>query len=172
MASAANLPKSPNMVRHFCRIPVEHVPGNGLFAGDVHVSASSAPYDGRAKLSEETREALDLTKHARLIVCDECKARFISYFAVRRCSPECHAAVRRKFSAKMTAKRSEFRAQKRQHADDDVYCKRCGNRAVGAQRRTRLFCSNACRQAAFKVRRRIGSPAAGGVSDTPPNPRA
>ena len=107
------------MVRHFYRIPVEHVPGNGLFAGDIHVSSLSAPYDGRAKLSEETREALDLTEHAELTVCDECKARFISHFAVRRCSPECHAAVRRKFSAKMTAKRSEFRAQKLQHVDDE-----------------------------------------------------
>ena len=98
MDSAANLPFPPkqakNMVRHICCIPVEHVPGSGLFAGDVHVSASSAPYDGRAKLSEETREALDLTENARLIACDECKAWFISHFAVRRCSPECHAAVR------------------------------------------------------------------------------
>jgi hypothetical protein len=130
------------------RFPVVKKDG-GLFSGSVRVSISCAMYDGRARLSEETRDALGLFAHARLICCDACKTRFIAHFAARMCSPECRAAGRKKFYRKAIEKRSAFRAWKRKHGDD-VLCKRCENAIDGAERRSRLFCSNACRQAAYR----------------------
>ena len=91
-----------------------------------------------------------LDPSARLHRCNRCGAPFIAHPAARLCSAECRntfkRALQRKASAKRTIRRDERRAALR------VRCRQCGGQVEAPSRSSRAFCSNACRQAASRVR--------------------
>jgi hypothetical protein len=97
-----------------------------------------------------------LDPSARLHRCVGCGAPFIAHPAARLCSPECRTAFKRasqrKASSKRTIRRGERRAALR------VRCRQCGEPVERASRRQRAFCSNACRQAAYRARADLRRP--------------
>jgi hypothetical protein len=60
-----------------------------------------------------------------------------------------------KRSAKANVKRRELRQRWRQHGREELWirCAHCGEEKEG-DRRSRRFCSDACRQAAYRQRKR------------------
>jgi hypothetical protein len=91
-----------------------------------------------------------LDPKSRLHWCLRCGAPFIAHPSTRLCGAECAVAStrasQRKASAKRTIRRDERRAALR------VRCRQCDKPVENAFRRQRAFCSNACRQAAYRVR--------------------
>jgi hypothetical protein len=132
--------------------PVELRDGH-RYCGNVVVTASSTDDRGKSRLSEETRRGLGMTtRHARLSRCAGCGEFFIGHFSACLCSPECRATRKAKTVAKASAKRSErtlwWRARQ-----DWIRCEYCEMYFNNYLRRSSRFCSNACRQAAYRARR-------------------
>jgi hypothetical protein len=144
-------------------IPVEERDGN-LWCGDVQVSGSSAvrevadperPFHYRIvawRLTKDTLDALDLSRHAHLIRCSQCGQQFIGHASRRLCSqPACRAATRRAAVAKYDAKaRTRPRVGAKQ-PDIGRDCEVC-DKPMDFARRSRRYCSNRCRQAAHRQR--------------------
>src|ERR1700758_2286062 len=130
------------------RIPAVERDGK-LFAGDVRVYISEDfSWHGTARLFEDTREGLRLWDHARLIKCRQCGGKFIGHHAARLCSQECIAAAKKLVQRKAIEKRSKLRSWVKEHGDARR-CKICDREMYGT-RKTRKYCSNACRQAAYR----------------------
>jgi endogenous inhibitor of DNA gyrase (YacG/DUF329 family) len=91
-----------------------------------------------------------LDSMSRLHKCVRCGAPFVAHASARLCSGECRIAFKRasqrRASAKRTIKRDERRAALM------IRCRQCGDPVERASRRQRAFCSNACRQAAYRAR--------------------
>jgi predicted nucleic acid-binding Zn ribbon protein len=97
-----------------------------------------------------------LDPSARLHRCVGCGAPFIAHPAARLCSAECRIAFQRASQRKASAKRSIKRDERR--AALRVRCRQCGEPVESASRRQRAFCSNACRQAAYRARADLRRP--------------
>jgi hypothetical protein len=83
--------------------------------------------------------------------CLRCGGSFLlrgpGYYA-RYCSRECQQADR-------NGRRAEQREQERQRRDrEPIMCAQCGN-PVPPERSTRRYCSDACRQRAYRQRARV-----------------
>jgi endogenous inhibitor of DNA gyrase (YacG/DUF329 family) len=146
------------------RCAVEERDGRLYVAGvRIIVSAerSSAPLDDNtlyridAALTAEAKAVgsnmpVCISAMSRLHRCGECGAPFIAHASARLCSAECRIAVRRaaqrRASAKLTVRRDARRAGLQ------VRCRQCGEPVEGALRASRAFCSNACRQSAYRAR--------------------
>jgi hypothetical protein len=167
--------------RFISRCPVEerddglYVAGVRFRAGDERV-AFAAAQDARQQqslrlsglpLSEPTLDRIDdaltaeaqaagsnmpvgLSSKARLHRCVGCGAPFIAPPSARLCSDECRDAGKRESRAREIAKRSQRRNERR--AALNVECRQCGKPVEGPSRSTRGYCSNACRQAAYRER--------------------
>jgi hypothetical protein len=123
---------------------------DGLFVGDLRIYTAGAPDENGAPLTNEVRDALRLFDHARLHRCSGCGSAFIAHHAARLCSAECRKAALAFSQAKATKKRIELTAWTRAHREGE--CLHCGSGLNGSARRTRRFCSAACRQAAYRAR--------------------
>jgi hypothetical protein len=120
--------------------------GGKLFAGDVLIRTD----DCCGRLHEDVLEALSLPKRFRLLYCGECRKRFIAHYSNRTCSPECNSAVRARTQEKATLLLTE----RRRHYRKDAECASCAGPVRDCKRvRSRMFCSPACRQAAYRKRR-------------------
>jgi endogenous inhibitor of DNA gyrase (YacG/DUF329 family) len=91
-----------------------------------------------------------LSHKARLHRCARCGAPFLAHPSARGCSEECRTAFRRESQRKQIAKRTIKRVERR--AALKVECRQCGKPVDAPSRSTRAFCSNACRQAAYRAR--------------------
>jgi hypothetical protein len=91
-----------------------------------------------------------LDPSARLHRCGACSAPFIAYASARLCSAECRTASKRASQRKASAKRTIRRDERR--AALQVRCRQCGGRIESPSRASRVFCSNVCRQAAYRAR--------------------
>ncbi len=89
-------------------------------------------------------------KATRLHRCVGCGAPFIAHPAARLCSAECRTAFKRASQRKASVKRTIWRNER--PATLRVRCRQCGEPVEGASRASRAFCSNACRQAAYRAR--------------------
>jgi predicted nucleic acid-binding Zn ribbon protein len=132
-------------------IPVERRSDGRLFVGNIEiVPAYDRPWRSQA-LSRSTLDALTTDGEnkydsaacvrffgARLHRCSRCGEPFLGPGNVRICSDACRAQPPRK--------RPRLRMR------EVCSCLRCGA-AMTATRSTRAFCSNACRQAAYRERR-------------------
>lgn len=84
--------------------------------------------------------------------CSRCGGSFLVrghgglYCGVSYCSRECQQADRNE-------RRAEKRGQERERQREPVECVRCG-KGVPPERSTRRYCSDACRQAAYRERTR------------------
>jgi len=90
-----------------------------------------------------------LDPRSRLHRCVRCGAPFIAHPAARLCSSECRTASKRASQRKASAKRTIKRDERR--AALQVRCRQCGEPVESASRASRAFCSNACRQAAYRA---------------------
>jgi hypothetical protein len=91
-----------------------------------------------------------LDPSARLHRCGACSAPFIAYASARLCSAECRTASKRASQRKASAKRT-IRLDERRAALQ-VRCRQCGEPVESPSRASRAFCSNVCRQAAYRAR--------------------
>jgi hypothetical protein len=91
-----------------------------------------------------------LDARSRLHSCVRCGARFIAPPAARLCSAECGIASGRASQRKASAKRTIRREERR--AALQVPCRQCGEPVESPSRASRAFCSNVCRQAAYRAR--------------------
>ena len=108
-------------------------------------------------LTMETIESLGIEHRphrVRLHQCVECGAWYLSDWRRNTCSDECHAQHIRNHSLRNTAKWSRLRRQWRERYHST--CDKCG--AKMERQRSRpdkpVYCSNKCRQAAYRQRKR------------------
>jgi hypothetical protein len=97
-----------------------------------------------------------LDHRARLKRCVRCGAPFIAPAPVRLCSETCRDESKRESLAKHLAKRAQERERRR--AALKVACRHCGQPVEKPSRSTRGYCSNACRQAAYRTRFHASGP--------------
>jgi hypothetical protein len=126
---------APLSVRTFCRID------DGLNA-QAQAAGSNMP--------------VGLVDGLRLKRCARCAVWFIALAPVRLCSDSCRAAAKREANVKQIAKRTEARQRRRESLQ--VACQMCGQPVEKPSRSTRAFCSNACRQAAYRARGGVPAP--------------
>jgi hypothetical protein len=86
----------------------------------------------------------------RLHRCRGCGTPFIAHHAARLCSDACRGLGRKASERRASGKRTVRRVERR--ASLKVQCRHCGGPVEGAARSTRAFCSDACRQAAYRAR--------------------
>jgi hypothetical protein len=91
-----------------------------------------------------------LSDKARLHRCVRCGAPFLAHPSARLCSPDCRTQAKRESQGKQIAKRTESRNQRRVALR--LECRQCGKEVESLSRSTRAFCSDACRQAAYRSR--------------------
>ncbi|MBV8402374.1 MAG: hypothetical protein JOZ17_27185 [Acetobacteraceae bacterium] len=145
--------------RHFHL--VEHR-ADGLFAGAVRVCAS----DGCGRLDRDTAEALGLSGHDRLHQCVTCGRGFIGFHARKACSDECakqrtqwhfdrekakNAERRRLAEEAKAAARAAYSGRAAGHSRPT--CEECFQPIPARKRCSRQYCSNACRQSAYRARK-------------------
>lgn len=80
--------------------------------------------------------------------CDDCEGWFASRYSAWLCG-EC--ARRRLKDSRARHDKTRKRIRAREHQDDELICGHCGG-PCDHHRRSRQFCSNACRQAAYRTR--------------------
>lgn len=148
MLAAVKAEQAEEAAQRRMRIAVDGRDGR-LFAGNVQVTTD---YDRR--IHEHVRQALSLSAYSRMHRCAECNAWFIAYRAARLCSAECRKKAQAKRSQKANEKRRESRQYWRQRSREEIWikCAHCGEEKE-ADRRTRRFCSDPCRQAAYRKRK-------------------
>jgi hypothetical protein len=151
-------------VRHYdARHMIEERDG-GWFVGEVKVTCWPG---GRP--DEEVREALCLPRHSRVRRCLACKRPFIGHWHAMTCSPDCaRARVQQKYEAakaieaqrraernqRIAAEKAKREAERARNAAQNAWycrplCDHCRKNMIRT-RSTRRFCSNACRQAAYR----------------------
>ncbi len=161
----------PKLIAH---VPVEVRPSNdgpNLYACGVWLQHHK-PHLLPDRLSWQIEDALKakaaaegvnmpvaLTPGMWLLRCRRCKAPFIDLPHMRLCSDRCRVEAKRETALRSKAKRVE-RAWRERRSDERgrFVCAQCGKRRK-ALRRTRRFCSVACRVAAHR-----------GVLAQPPEP--
>jgi endogenous inhibitor of DNA gyrase (YacG/DUF329 family) len=106
----------------------------------------------RMKVEDSNRESRDLDRlWGKWMRCSRCGERFHSRRRFEMlCSDACRQEAKGESQRRQIAKRSERRAEHR--AALIVACQRCGKPVANPSRSTRAFCSNACRQAAYRGR--------------------
>jgi hypothetical protein len=129
--------------------PVEERDG-GLFAGAVRVFTC----DCAGRLEADTCDALQVCNHARLITCRVCGGRFIGHRARHGCSDTCRKVIaQRALEKHRQPPRTTEPPKPRPKRARVMICGYCWKR-FEPKRSSREFCSDACRQAAYRERRR------------------
>jgi predicted nucleic acid-binding Zn ribbon protein len=133
------------------RIPFDRTPAHilveaerrkRLYVGTVKLYSQGHP----RRLDEECSNALGVCNHARLHRCAVCQAWFIAHWRTKVCSDTCN-----KVAAAASLKR--FRSRERKNRErPTANCKVCG-KPFEPQRTTRLYCSDACQQKAYRERK-------------------
>jgi hypothetical protein len=91
-------------------------------------------------------EALGLCSHVRLHRCAVCQAWFLAHCRAKACSDACK-------KVRATAALKRFRRRERKNRErPSANCKVCGE-PFEPQRSTRLYCSDACQQKAYRERK-------------------
>jgi hypothetical protein len=104
-----------------------------------------------AALAAGSNTPVGLRSNLRLHRCRQCGAGFIAHAAARLCSADCRKLAGKTSALKARATRTETRQRRRESLA--VICRQCGVPIEGASRSTRAYCSEKCRQAAYRARR-------------------
>lgn len=108
-------------------------------------------------LEDATLKRLGIThppRRVRLHKCVECGAWYLSDWRRNTCSSECRAQRIKKHSIRHTAKWSRLRREWRERCHGS--CDKCGAKIERQRSRPDklVYCSNKCRQAAYRQRKR------------------
>lgn len=127
-----------------CYRAVEERQG-GLYCGDDFVCRPEDHWGGDKGTPIDRIGGRYNDPSSRLFRC-HCGAWFIGHWSAKQCVVCRHQEKNAKFSAQRSEKRAEARA-----ARPAIACEGCG-KPVPAQRSTRKYCSDACRQRDFRQR--------------------
>jgi endogenous inhibitor of DNA gyrase (YacG/DUF329 family) len=100
-------------------------------------------------LANEVRNAIGLTAYHRERRCAACGRRYLGHRSRRYCSDECRkpakvAAAKKQTESRRTGKHEEW-------VNYSFTCETCGKKDTW-YRKTRRYCSDACRQMAYRRR--------------------
>jgi hypothetical protein len=127
---------------------VEMVDGRYMVGATVICTTSAGGH-----IHPTVRHELRLCNHARFLCCKVCEGRFIAHQSALYCSPECRKSVAKQAVARYRAKQ-KANAKWWREREDSWICEGCGDDAhvPVRQRKSRRFCSDACRQLAYRKR--------------------